>query len=195
MAGRARWESRYGEAAAASVRAPALFVVEQCERLPPGRALDVACGDGRHAVYLARRGWVVDAIDFAYAGLARLRDVARRERLPVAAVQADLERFPLPLERYDLIVNTRYLQRSLFPALCAAVRPGKWILFETFLRAHAQLGHPRNPAFLLDPGELAARFREFEILAYREGRCDTEGGPAVLAQMLARRPASRPTVD
>lgn len=189
MGERPQWESRYRDRADDAVRPPSPFVVEQCARLPPGRALDVASGDGRHALFLARRGWTVDAIDFAHAGLARLLAAARREKLSVNPLQADLETFPLPGAHYDLILNVRYLQRSLFDALRTAARPGGLIVFETFLGEQAQLGHPKNPAFLLDSGELAARFRDFEILTYREGRSETETGPAFLAQMLARRPS------
>jgi tellurite methyltransferase len=194
MGERPQWESRYRARSADGGQAPSLFVVEHCRQLSPGRALDVASGDGRHALYLARHGWAVDAVDFAHAGLARLLAVARRNGLPVAALQADLEAFPLPGEHYDLVVNTRYLQRSLFGALRIAVRPGGLIVFETFLRGYERFGQPKNPNFLLDPGELADRFRDFEILAYHEGCSETESGPAFLAQMLARRPAS-PTVD
>lgn len=195
MGDRPQWESRYRERPEDAVRPPSQFLVEQCPHLPCGRALDVASGDGRHALYLARRGWVVDAIDFAYAGLARLLAIARRDRLPVAALQADLESFPLPRAHYDVIVNVRYLQRSLVEVLKRALRPGGMIVFETFLRDQQQLGHPRNPAFLLERGELAERFNDFEILVCHEGRCETESGPAFLAHLLARRPSTVRTVD
>jgi hypothetical protein len=120
--------------------------------------------------------------------LARLLATARRDGLRVDAVQADLEQWTLPAGRYDVVVNVRYLQRSLFDALKAAPRRGGMVVFETFTRDQQQLGHPRNPAFLLERGELAARFADFEIVSYGEGRCETETGPAFLARMLARRP-------
>jgi SAM-dependent methyltransferase len=188
MGERSAWESRHGARAEDAERPPSAFLAEHVGQLPPGRALDVACGDGRHALYLARQGWQVDAIDFARAGLQRLRAAAGREQLRVHAVQADLEQFPLPRDRYDVVVNVRYLQRSLFDPLKAAARRGGMVVFETFLRDQQQLGHPRNPAYLLEPGELRARFADFEILAYEEGRWDTESGPAFLARLLARRP-------
>jgi SAM-dependent methyltransferase len=188
MAERSDWESRYGGRADDGIRPPSRFLVMQRERLPPGRALDVACGDGRNALYLARHGWTVDAIDFAHAGLARLLAVARRDALRVNAVQGDLEQFPLPRDRYDVAVNVRYLQRSLIDALKASVRRGGMVVFETFIRDQQQLGHPSNPAFLLERGELAERFADFEVLAYDEGRFATESEPAFLARLLARRP-------
>ena len=188
MSQRSEWESRYRERPDTPlVRPPSDFLVEQLYRLPRGRALDVASGDGRHALHLARHGWRVDAVDFAHPCLARLLAVARNDGLAVNALQADLEHFPLPRDCYDVVVNVRYLQRTLFGALKAAVRPGGAVVFETFIRDQQQLGHPRNPAFLLERGELVAEFGDFEVLSYEEGRFDTEGGPAFLARLLARR--------
>jgi SAM-dependent methyltransferase len=187
MSGRDEWESRYGAATDDGLRPPSRFVAEVLPLLPPGRALDLACGDGRHALYLARHGWRAEAVDFAHAGLVRLLTIARREGLLVDALQADLEQFPLPRARYDVVVNTRYLQRSLFGALKDSLRPGGAIVFETFIRDQQQLGHPRNPAFLLERGELAERFSDCDIIRYEEGRFETESGAAFLARLLARR--------
>ena len=188
MSDRTAWESRYGEKDDDGSRAPSQFIAQHVRGLPVGRALDVASGDGRHALYLARQGWTVDAIDFAHAGLARLSAIARREGVRINSVQADLEQYPLPRDRYMLIVNVRYLQRSLFPALKLAVCRGGVIVFETFIRDQQQLGHPRNPAFLLERGELAHRFSDFDVLASEEGRFETESGPALLGRIVARRP-------
>jgi len=188
MSSRGEWETRYGARTEDAIRAPSQFLVEQMRRLPPGRALDVACGDGRHALHLARHGWTVEAIDFAHAGLARLLGIAGHERVPIAALQADLEHYPLPRERYDVVVNIRFLQRTLFNPLKTALRRGGVLVFETFIVDQRQLGHPRNPAFLLDRGELRSRFDDFAILSYDEGRRETESGPAFLARMLAQRP-------
>jgi 2-polyprenyl-3-methyl-5-hydroxy-6-metoxy-1,4-benzoquinol methylase len=187
---RTRWEARYAARAGAPTAEPSRFLIEHRHLLPPGRALDVACGDGRHSLWLARQGFAVDAIDIARAGLSRLAAAARREGLAVSPIQADLEDFPLPASRYTVVVNIRYLQRSLFDALRNAVRPGGVIVFETFLREQARQGHPRNPAFLLEPGELRAQFAEFIPLVDQEGCLETEAGPAFLARLIARRPAT-----
>lgn len=188
MSERAKWEARYAGRADAAPDPPADVLTAHRDLLPAGRALEVACGDGRNALWLARQGFAVDAIDVAFAGLARLAAVARREGLPIQAIQADLEHFPLPEGRYAVAVNTRYLQRSLFASLRRAVRPGGVIVFETFLRDQAAVGHPRNPAFLLEPGELRAELAAFERLVDEEGCFAPDGTPTFLARLIARRP-------
>lgn len=185
---RSRWEARYGQMPDGASEPPSAVLARHAPRTANGRALDVACGSGRNALYLARRGWRVDAIDVAHAGLMRLRAAAVREGLRVHPVQADLERFALPHAHYDLVVNVRYLQRSLLAPIAAAIVPGGLLVFETFLRAQAGLGHPRNPAFLLEPGELRASFADFEVLESWEGLCGAEGHQAHLARLVARRP-------
>lgn len=189
MSERDKWEARYASTSRAEERAaaPSRLLVEHRHLLPAGRALDVACGDGRNALWLARQGFAVDAVDVAFAGLARLAAAARREGLVVRPIQADLEQFPLPSDRYAVVVNCRYLQRTLFPALRSAVRPGGVIVFETFLREQARVGHPRNPAFLLEPGELRAEFATFSVLVDAEGCVETDGTTSYLARLIARR--------
>lgn len=188
MSDRARWETRYASRADDLPAAPSRFLGEHGHLLPTGRALEVACGDGRNTLWLARQGYVVDAIDIAAAGLARLARVARRERLPVCPVLADLTAPPLVQGAYAVVLNIRFLQRSLFDVLRRCVRPGGVIVFETFLREQARTGHPRNPAFLLEPGELRARFADFTAIVDEEGLFDTESGPAYLARLIALRP-------
>jgi tellurite methyltransferase len=165
------------------------FLCEHLRDLPPGRALDVACGGGRNALLLAEHGFVVDAVDFAFAALDHLRNEARRRRLHVHAIQADLERFPVSRDTYAVILNIRYLERSLWPELKDGLRAGGVLVFETFLRDQERVGHPRNPRFLLERGELSRGFSDLDILLYEEGFFETEGEPAFLARMLARRPA------
>lgn len=121
----------------------------------------------------------------------RLRELARRARRAGGRIRvwaADLERIALPRGRYDLVVNTRYLQRSLAPALEEALRPGGMLLFETFTEEQRRFGRPRHPAFLLRRGELAGMFPGLEILALRKGIRD---GREAVASLVARRPGGR----
>jgi tellurite methyltransferase len=185
---RSHWDARYGARTDRSPRPASLFLCSVLDQLPAGRALDVACGDGRNALALAERGLAVDGVDVSRIALENLRRVFRERGLDARVVQCDLENFALQKNLYDVVVNVRYLQRAAFPSLKRAVRDAGVVVFETFLREQASIGHPRNPAFLLERGELAKAFADFELLACEEGLLVTEGEPAYLARVLARRP-------
>jgi len=166
--------------------APTSWLIENESLIPrSGDALDVACGSGRHALWLAARGLRTYAVDRDAAAVRELTIEAGRRALPLHATVLDLEagavHFTPPA--YDLIVVVHYLHRPLFPALVQALRPGGVLAYETFTRAQAERGHPKNPAFLLEPGELVTLVRPLEILASREG--DYEG--RMISSVIARR--------
>ena len=156
--------------------APAEWLVMNRAWLPAsGRALDVACGRGRHALWLAQQGFATTAIDREPSVVAALDLRARREGLPLTALTVDLESGGVTLGEavYDVVVVVHYLHRPLFPALLAALRPGGVLVYETFIVAQAARGRPTNPAFLLEAGELSRLVAPLEIVAAREG--DYEG--------------------
>ena len=172
--------------------APSPFVVEWVERLArewevcraPRRALDVAAGRGRHAIAIARAGVDAFAVDLNLDALRDLADAAAAARGRVHVWCADLTQHPLPVEQFDLVVVTRYLQRDLFPALRRAVVPGGVVLYETFTTLQRALGTgPTSPDHLLEPGELRARFDGWSVLAYEETR-----HPEAVARIATRRP-------
>src|SRR5262249_46611051 len=113
---------------------------------------------------------------------------AAAEGLPVRMVCADLEEVPLPAGRYTGVVNALYLDRALVPRLVRALAPGGVLLFETFTAAQLTTGHPRNPAFVLAPGDLISLARGLEVLAYREGAVVRDGRTVHLASLAARLP-------
>jgi SAM-dependent methyltransferase len=131
-----------------------------------GRVLDVACGTGRHAVFLAGRGHEVTAVDIdpsLYEAVRHTPGVVWR--------QADLETgpWPFPGETYHGVVVTNYLHRPLFEPLLTAIAPGGLLIYETFSIGQAQYGRPRNPAHLLMPGELLETVRgRLRVLAYED---------------------------
>lgn len=128
--------------------------------------LDLACGLGRHARWLARRGHAVLAVD---------RDAACSAALAgepgVRFLQADLEGAPWPFgdHYFDGIVVTQYLHRPLLPALVAALAPGGLLVYETFAQGNERYGRPANPDFLLAPRELLGTCSELHVLAYEDG--------------------------
>ncbi len=188
---RARWDERYRTGDWADVDEPAAIVTDAEPWLsPPGRAFDVACGAGRNALHLARRGYTVVAVDISWEGLKRLARRARRERLDVHPVHADLERFELPPETFDLIVNSRFLLRRLFPLFRRALKPGGLLLIETFNVDEIEvLGGDIRRAFALERGELLEAFAGFERLLYEEGVFECREGERGLARLIARKPA------
>ena len=151
-----------------------------------GDALDIACGRGRHALWLARHGLRVTAIDRSEEAIASVAEAARQQALPVEARVADLEQPDADLGQtaYDVIVVVHYLHRALFPAIVAALRPQGLLLYETFTRAQAKRGKPTNPAFLLEPGELRKLTAGLIVLDEREG----EFGNRDVAAIVCRKP-------
>ena len=166
---------------------PSAWLVTNRALLPPaGRALDVACGRGRNALWLAQQGFETTALDRNPAAVAELEARARRDALPLTARAVDLETGAVDLgdALYDVVVIVHYLHRALFPALIAALAPGGGLVYETFTLAQAARGRPTNPAFLLEPGELRRLVAPLEIRAAREG--DFEG--RMVSSVVAMRP-------
>ncbi len=155
--------------------------------IPRGRALDLACGKGRNALFLAERGFDVVAIDISPIALEEGRRRAEERNLAVVWQQADLERIQLDENAYDLVVNFNYLQRSLIPQIKAALRIGGYLVFDTYLIDQPAIGHPKNPAYLLQHNELLNWFREYRVLWYREGRFSEGDEPAFRAGIFAQK--------
>jgi tellurite methyltransferase len=195
------WDAKHGLAANEAAEAPVGILTELWPLLPAGAALDLACGRGRNALFLAERGRHVTAVDWSGAALDVLEERAKALKIPVRRIQridetkapsragidllqTDLETVALPANRYSVILCVRYLQRSLFPQICRALRPGGMLLFETYTKAQLDFsGGPRDPAHLLNPGELRRAFPELETVFYRELRAE-QG----IASLAARKP-------
>ncbi len=131
-----------------------------------GRVLDLACGSGRHARWLAERGFDVLGVDRDAAALAGLPS-------PVRTRQADLEQGAWPLADeapFDAVIVTNYLHRPLWPHLIDALAPGGVLIYETFAVGNETVGKPSNPDFLLRPGELLEAVRgSLRVVAYEDG--------------------------
>jgi FolB domain-containing protein len=177
--------------------APSRFLVEQLQRLPKGKALDVAAGHGRHSLLLASHGYQVDAIDRDEKALAHLASTARGHSLTgVTTREIDLEQ-PVPFdpgvgkEVYDVIVVFFYLYRSLIPSLIDALKPGGVLAYETFtIDNYFHHQHPKRREFCLAPNELLRLTSGLQVLHYDEGG-HTESRTADIvytAQLLAHKP-------
>ena len=168
--------------------APSAWVQRWAAGLPAGaRVLDLACGSGRHLLWLAARGLQLTGVDRDAVAVQPLRAHAE-------IIVADLEGgpWPLPGRRFDAVVVTNYLWRALLPRIVDSVAEGGYLVYETFMRGHEAYGRPSRPEFLLQPGELLQAVAPLRVVAYEEGLleaptrlvqrvCAVRGGPAKLA--------------
>jgi len=182
------WDERYRQGRTMPDE-PAALLVENPSLLPKsGKALDIAMGTGRNALYLASLGFQVTGVDLSAVAVEKCRQKAERLGLPIEALVADLEHHPLPTEEYDLIVNFYYLQRSLSPRIAAALKPRGVLVFESFTIDQLQFGWgPKSPDHLLRPGELQELFAGLETLLYHEGIIQGDRGPKAVARLIGRK--------
>ncbi len=185
--GQASWNERHRSKTPGE---PEPFLVENLSLIPHGLALDIAAGRGRNSFALARHGTTVVAVDYSEEAIEALAASARRERLAVFPVVADFGKFPIGETRFDAIVNINFLDRHLFPIFTRALRPGGVLLVDTFLIDQAEIGHPRNPDYLLRHYELRDLLAELELVRYREALVVyPDDSRAWRASALARRRA------
>lgn len=187
---RHKWNRRYAELHPTARHSANPFVAASLPQIPPaGYALDIAAGAGRHTLALARHGLRVDAVDISWQGLSMTRDRVALAGLQdrVQCITADIERGWLPRRSYDVIVTTYFLYRPLFALIKNRLRPGGFLLYETFtlqqLKKPYHRGSGRHELYLR-PGELRAAFAEFTILFYDEG----DHQDRATAQLLAQKP-------
>lgn len=162
--------------------------VERFAPLVPagGTVLDLACGGGRHGRLFLERGHRIVFVDRDTAGV---EDLAGRPDVEIIAADLEADRpWPLADRRFAGVVVANYLWRPILPRIAATAAPGGVLIYETFARGNEAFGRPRNPDFLLEPGELFEAFRGgFRILAY--GQCVRETpGPAVIQHIAAVKP-------
>ena len=163
-------------------------------RIQPGKALDIATGRGRNALFLAEKGFNVEAMDISEVALEQARKAAGGKGLSITFRQADLDMVELPEAAYDLIVNLNFLQRSLVPKMKKALRLSGHIIFESYLIDQRVLGHPSNPAYLLGHNELLELFRDFRVLYYREGKFIESGQEAYRAGLFGQKVRELPVL-
>jgi len=164
---RRRWDQKHKDAE--FLGEPAPFLVECRRDLPRGRALDVACGLGANALYLAAEGFAVEALDWSFEGLRKLAAAGRQRSWNVGAVACDVTRFPLPRERYEVLLSFRFLERTLWPSMVEALRPGGALVFETFNRRYLETRPDFPEEYCLEEGELLRAFgASLRVARYRE---------------------------
>lgn len=195
------WNDRYRDTDLVWSARPNVFVESVCRDLPAGRAIDLAAGEGRNAIWLAEQGWQVTAVDFSEVAIDKAREIARRRGVEISTAVADLTELELEPGGYDLVL-VAYLQLvddELTPILRragAAVAPGGTFLLVNHDLDNLERGHggPQHPSVLTTPEQVVRAIgSSLEVLRSEvaERPVDTDDGPRVALDTLvvARRPA------
>jgi len=185
---RAGWDARYAERDSELSRAPSAWIVERSLTLPErSLVLDVAGGSGRHALAIAQSGQTVVVADFVERAVA----AAASRHARILGVVADTAALPLRAGAFDAIVVVSFLDRSVFKVFVDLLRPGGTLLYETFTRAHLDVvarggaRGPRNPAYLLEPGELPMLVAPLRVGEHEEGLVVDDSGERHVARVMA----------
>jgi SAM-dependent methyltransferase len=188
---RNKWDERYRDGAYEGRTHPTALLAAWVPFLPRGRALDVACGAGRNALFLAAAGFKVDALDISTVALARGRRIALERGLDVDWRVADFdEPEPALPSNFELIVWVRYVNRALLPRVIARLNPGGHLICEQHLETTADVAGPRSSGFRLRAGELREAAQSLAVRHYNEGLVvDPDGRTVALAQLVARKRA------
>ncbi len=188
---RIRWDQRYGDGAYETRTHPSALLAQWIDRLPRGRALDVACGAGRNSLWLAKHGYSVTSVDISSVALDRLRRAA--DGLAVATVEVDLDHgLPELQGRFDLIIKMRFMNLSLLHSLFERLGPGGVLVCEILLQGgDASVGPsfgPLAPRFRAAPGVLLNAAKGLQVMYYDEGPVmDPDGRVVYLARLIGRR--------
>lgn len=173
-----RWNARYKTETFSSK--PASAVERFVALAAKGRALDIACGLGRHSLFLAKQGFLVDSVDISDVALENLRG---RENIHV--IETDLDHFYINPKTYELIVNINFLDRRLIPHIKGGLKNGGVVIFETFVESEP---NPQRRDYLLSPGELPHLFWDLHILYYEERKIQKPSGEeAEVATFVGRK--------
>ncbi|QOP45772.1 class I SAM-dependent methyltransferase [Sulfurimonas paralvinellae] len=156
-----RWNIRYKEKPFRDYVEP--IIEKYIDLANKGRALDIACGQGRNTHFIAEKGFEVDAVDLSDYALSCVRDEPN-----IHKIEADLDEYNLEKNKYDLVVNMNYLNRRFYHQIKEALKPDGLVIFETFIIAHGDFDNPQNPEYLLRKNELLHTFISLDIIYYEE---------------------------
>lgn len=162
MDDKTRWNSKHQNAP--MPMNPSAIVMKYANQTVNTKALDIACGIGRNTHYLAKLGYEIDAVDISDYALSQIKHSKK-----IHTIEADLTKYTITPNHYDLILNINYLERKLFPSIMTGLKEGGILIFETFITAHEEGYHnPSNPDFLLYSNELPTIFCDLTTLFYEE---------------------------
>ncbi len=196
MSDKERWNLKYEGTTYIYGKEPTAFLKEKLSLLNKGKALVLAMGEGRNAVYLAENGFDVTGVDISEVGIEKCERLAEERGVVVHSIVADLTDYDMGKEQYNLITNFYFYDKSILAGVIEALRPGGIFIFETYSRdhpKHSKFG-PKNPDYLVKPNELLEIFKSLRILYYEDTVTELDEGmhkgKAALIRLIARKPES-----
>ncbi len=183
---RSHWDAFLNRAQYVYGKEPAPFLKENIHVVRPGRALDIAMAEGRNAVFLAKRGFQVDGVDISEVAIRKALRLAKENHVTITPINADLNRYQVAPEAYDLIVTIQFLSRPFIPVLKRGLKHGGYVIYENYTvdQWKNAKGENLRRDWLLQKGELKEFFKDYEILVYKE----TNDGTEAVASIVARKP-------
>ncbi len=178
-----RWNERYSGDTYRFGKDPIPYLVEQISRLPKGKALDLAMGEGRNGVFLATKGFQVTGLDISEKGLEKAQSLAKAQGATIETKVVDLDDALLGTNEYDLVLCTYYLNRGLLPKMKQAVKPGGMVVVETYTMDHLKYRPEFRKEWLLEKNELVEWFKDFTILDYQV----VDNGESAFASIIAQK--------
>ena len=184
-----RWDERYRERKLDLNQGANTILKKYLRLLPKGKALDLAAGEGRNAIFLSEHGFKAEAVDISPLAISRAKKLAKARGVTIKAMAADLDAYPIPEGKYGVILNFYFLDRRLIPKIKRGLKKGGMVVFETYTTEQKKLGTggPGQTQYLLKPNELLRLFRGFHILFYREGVFREGGKQRAIASLIARK--------
>lgn len=190
---RKHWDKLFSTRSYVFGKEPAVFLKDHLWFLSSGRtldsasrALDLAMGEGRNAVFLAKKGFVVDGVDISEVALRKAKRLAHDHGVSINTIIADLTKYKIKQDYYSVILNFDYLQRDLIPQIKRGLKKGGVVVYENYTidQLNNNQGFNIRRDFLLNKGELRDLFKDFQILVYHE----VNNGKEAKASLIARKP-------
>ncbi len=193
---KARWNERYDRNMYIYGKEPAAFLKQKMGGLKKGKALVLAMGEGRNAVYLAQNGFDVTGVDISEVAIEKCNRLAEERNTAVNAVVADLTDYDMGKGQFDLITKFYYYEPSIFPQIIDALKPGGMFILEQFSIDHLKYREnsgfgPRTPDYLIKPNELLDHFKSLRVLYYEDTVVELDEGmhkgTAAVIRLIAER--------
>ena len=163
-----KWNHKYGVPEYITGKEPVEWLGDHSGLLSgKGYALDIACGEGRNAVFAAEKGYGTLAVDISTNGLAKAHALADEKGVTIETCLADLDSWKIEQNAFDLILCFNFLDRQIFPAIKNGLKPGGLIFYETFTIDYLKYSSFKRD-WVLEHNELLDAFSELRILYYRE---------------------------